>query len=85
MKLSKHFCWATFQKAAMEKKLSFITDGWMYDIVYIADGYMMANKRRPSKEDMTTEQFEHIANVPDGTPLYFTDGLYKPVPNKDNK
>lgn len=85
MKLSKNFCWAIFQKAAKNKDPNFITDGWMYDIIYIGQGYMMANKRRPTKEDITTDSCGHIANMPDGTPLYFTDGLYKPLPKKDNK
>ena len=86
MKLSKNFCWHTFRTAAMNRETSFITDGWMYDIIYIGhDGYMMSNKRPPTKEDITTEQDKHIANMPDGTPLFFKDGQYKQLVNRGNK
>ena len=89
MKLSKNFCWDTFQRAAMNRQLSFITDGWKYDIIYVADGYMMANKRRPNTADIITPmQIEalvtaediNIANMVDGTPLIIEDGEYKPLP-----
>jgi len=74
MKLSKNFCWETFQRAAMNRELSFYTDGWIYDIIYVADGYMMTNKRRPDKADIT--------NMADGTPLIEKDGEYKPLPQR---
>tara|TARA_R110000737_G_scaffold255930_2_gene264917 strand:- start:781 stop:1029 length:249 start_codon:yes stop_codon:yes gene_type:complete len=77
MKLTKNFCWDTFRTAAMNRESSFYNDGYMYDIIYIADSYMLDNKRRPYKEDITTEQDKHIANMPDGTPLFFKDGQYK--------
>lgn len=77
MKLSKNFCWTIFQVAVKNRKSCFITDGWMYDIIYVGDGYMMANKRRPSKEDITTDEYEQLADLPDGTPLFMQDGQYK--------
>jgi hypothetical protein len=81
MKLSKNFCWDIFQRAAKNRQSSFITDGWMYDIIYIGhDGYMIDNKRRPSKQDATTDDFQQIADMPDGTPLYKQDEQYKPLP-----
>jgi len=46
MKLSKNFCWHTFQTAVMHKVPSFYSDGFVYDIIYIAGDYMIANKRR---------------------------------------
>jgi len=121
MKLSKNFCWHTFQTAKATNKIScFYTDGWvydilkiddgymlankrrlktkainkisfintdewMYDILEIDDGYMLANKRRPEQPDITTEQDKHIANMPDGTPLFFKDGQYKQLVNRGNK
>lgn len=87
MKLSKNFCWETFQRAAMNRESSFITDGWMYDIIYIGhDGYMIDNKRRPSTADITTEKHKDITNMADGTPLIIEDGNYKPLPQRgDNK
>jgi len=85
MKLSKNFCWHTFQKAAMNRESSFITDGFKYDIIYVADGYMMANKRRPNKAEITTEEYKQIANMPDGTPLFFKDGQYKQLNQRGNK
>ena len=85
MKLSKNFCWYTFQKAAMSRKTSFYTDGWIYDILYKNDGYRITNKRPANKTDIVTKQDEHNANMPDGTPLYFTDGSYKPLSKKGNK
>tara|TARA_R100000655_G_scaffold64149_1_gene102668 strand:+ start:174 stop:422 length:249 start_codon:yes stop_codon:yes gene_type:complete len=75
MKLSKNFCWETFRRAAMNRESSFYTDGWMYDIIYVADGYMMANKRRPDIPHTTYD----ISNMADGTPLIIEDGEYKPL------
>jgi len=81
MKLTKKFCWYTFQKAAMNRESSFYTDGWMYDIIYIGhDGYMIDNKRRPNKTDITKE--ETTQNHPDWTPLILEDGQYKPLPQR---
>lgn len=85
MKLSKKFCWYTFQKAAMSRKTSFCTDDWIYDILYKNDCYRITNKRPANKTDIVTKQDEHNANMPDGTPLYFTDGSYKPLLKKRNK
>lgn len=114
MKLSKNFCWTTFQTAAMHKVPSFYSDGFVYDIIYIAgdymiankrrlkttvltkvsyvhtdewtfeilntdDGYMLANKSQLSKEDITTEEDKQLADLSDGTPLYFAEGQYKPL------
>jgi hypothetical protein len=83
MKLSKNFCWDTFQRAAKNRQTSFYTDGWMYDIIYIGhDGYMIDNKRRPDTTDITNcNQFD-IGNIPDGTPLYLKDEQYKPIPQR---
>tara|TARA_B100000513_G_scaffold192048_1_gene117964 strand:- start:6237 stop:6533 length:297 start_codon:yes stop_codon:yes gene_type:complete len=85
MKLSKNFCWYSFQKAVMQRRLSFCTDGWIYDILYRNDGYRITNKRPADKTDIVTKQDEHNATMPDGTPLYFTDGSYKPLSKKGNK
>jgi hypothetical protein len=85
MKLSKNFCWNTLQKAVKRKKRCFCTDGWKYDIVYTNDGYRITNKSRVYQIDIVTKQDEHNSILPDGTPLYFTDGSYKPLPIKGNK
>jgi hypothetical protein len=87
MKLSKNFNWDTFQRAAKNRQSSFITDGWMYDIIYIwPDGYMIDNKRRPNPSDITTEEYKDIANMADGTPLIINkDGEYKPLSKRGNK
>jgi len=63
MKLSKNFCWETFQRAAMNRQSSFITDGWMYDIIYIGhDGYMIDNKRRLKTTVLTKVSYVHTDN-----------------------
>ena len=81
MKLTKNFCWYTFQKAAMNRQDSFVTDGFKYDIIYVGhDGYMMANKRKATAEDITVE--ETTQNHPDWTPLILEDGQYKPLPQR---
>ncbi len=73
MKLSKNFCWTTFQTAAMHKVPSFYSDGFVYDIIYIAGDYMIANKRRLKTTVLTKVSYVHtdkwtfeILNTDDG-------------------
>jgi hypothetical protein len=51
MKLSKDFSWHRFQIAVQQRQSSFVTDGYKYDIIYVADGAMMTNKRPAKDED----------------------------------
>jgi hypothetical protein len=82
MKLSKNFSWNTFQKAVVKRQSTFVTDGYKYDIIYVADGAMMANKRRATAEDIT-----ELQNVADWTPLYYNTetGKYTPITEGQNK
>ena len=73
MKLSKNLCWTTFQTAAMHKVPSFYSDGFVYDIIYIAGDYMIANKRRLKTTVLTKVSYVHtdkwtfeILNTDDG-------------------
>ena len=87
MKLSKNFCWATFQVAAKYKVPSFYTDGFVYDIIYIEGDYMIANKRR-----LKTTVLNKVSTVSTDTQMYDilnTDDGYmlskmKGKPNKEN-
>jgi len=65
MKLSKNFCWHTFQTAAMHKVPSFYSDGFVYDIIYIAGDYMIANKRR-----LKTKAINKVSFVNTGEWMY---------------
>jgi hypothetical protein len=78
MKLSKNFSWHTFQTAVADRQSSFVTDGYKYDIIYVAGGAMMANKRPSTADDITKQ---NIQNVADWTPLHYnkSTGQYTPI------
>ena len=65
MKLTKGFCWDIFRRAAMNRDPSFCTDGYIYDIIYLADTYRITNKT-----------IAHIEDLPDWTPLINREGIY---------
>lgn len=84
MKLSKKFSWHTFSIAVAQRQSSFVTDGYKYDIIYVADGAMIANKRRATAEDIT--EYAPLQNVADWTPLYYNTetGKYTPITEGKN-
>lgn len=74
MKLSKNFCWTTFQRAVAKRQSSFVTDGYQYDLIYVADGAMITNKRRATAELITeyvTDADYFVAQLDDWTPLHY--------------